>query len=158
MLTDFMKNRFVIATIALCAGFVLAYLVLPGPDAAPADVAIDVTPGDIPEDLEHLKEPQDGVHFVVEEMPELIGGMAAVVEKMQYPETARKEGVEGRVFVQFVVSEEGSVENVVVTRGIGAGCDEEAIRVVSSLKFTPGMQDGKAVKVRLSLPVTFKLA
>ena len=91
-------------------------------------------------------------------MPELIGGMAAVMEKMQYPETARKEGVEGRVFVQFVVSEEGSVENVVVTRGIGAGCDEEAMRIVSSLKFTPGMQDGKAVKVRLSLPVTFKLA
>ena len=77
---------------------------------------------------------------------------------IQYPEIARKASVEGRVIVQFVVNEQGNVEDVVVARGIGAGCDEEAVRVVSEAKFTPGMQDGKAVPVRMTLPITFKIA
>ena len=143
MLTALMKNRIVIASVALCAGFVLAYLVLPQPVSTSADAA---------------ETPQDNVYVIVEHMPELIGGFNALVQDIQYPEIARKASVEGRVIVQFVVNEQGNVEDVVVARGIGAGCDEEAVRVVSEAKFTPGMQDGKAVPVRMTLPITFKLA
>ena len=143
MLTALMKNRIVIASVALCAGFVLAYLVLPQPVPTSADA------------IEAL---QDDVYVIVEHMPELVGGMASIKSKMTYPESARKASVEGRVIVQFVVNEQGNVEDVVVARGIGAGCDEEAVRVVSEAKFTPGMQDGKAVPVRMTLPITFKLA
>ena len=133
MLTALMKNRVVIASVALCAGFVLAYLVLPRPA------------------------PKDDVYMIVEDMPELVGGIAAIQSKVTYPESAVEEGVEGRVFVQFVVNEDGTTGNVVVQKGIGAGLDEEAVRVVSEAKFTPGMQDGEPVKVRMVMPITFKL-
>ncbi len=119
-------------------------------DAAPAAL-----PPPPPQEEEEEEEPE--IFFIVEQQPELIGGIGAVQSKVKYPEIARKAGVEGRVFLQFVVNEQGNVEDVVVTRGIGAGCDEEAARVVSEAKFTPGKQRGKAVKVRMSLPITFKL-
>ena len=104
---------------------------------------------------EEEEEPE--IFIIVEQMPELIGGQAAIANETKYPEIARKAGVEGRVFLQFTVNEQGNVQDVVVTRGIGAGCDEEAERVVNLMKFTPGKQRGKAVKVRMSLPITFKL-
>ena len=104
---------------------------------------------------EEEEEPE--IFVIVEQMPEPIGGIAAIQADVKYPEIARKAGVEGRVFLQFVVNEQGNVEDVVVSRGIGAGCDEEAIRAVSVAKFTPGKQRGKPVKVRMSLPITFKL-
>ena len=104
---------------------------------------------------EEEEEPE--IFIIVEQMPELIGGPAAIGKEVKYPEIARKAGVEGRVFLQFTVNEQGNVQDVVVSRGIGAGCDEEAVRVVNLMKFTPGKQRGKAVKVRMSLPVTFKL-
>ena len=103
------------------------------------------------------EEDEPEIFIIVEQMPELIGGMASIQTKVKYPEIARKAGVEGRVFLQFVVNEQGNVQDVTVTRGIGAGCDEEAVRVVSEAKFTPGKQRGKAVPVRMSLPITFKL-
>ncbi|MNE81450.1 Gram-negative bacterial tonB protein [compost metagenome] len=59
--------------------------------------------------------------------------------------------------VQFVVDKEGKVSNASILRGIGAGCDEEAVRVVKLLKFTPGRQNGQAVKVQFSLPIKFTL-
>ena len=90
-------------------------------------------------------------------MPELIGGLASIQKLIQYPEIARKAGVEGRVIVQFVVDENGSVQDPQVVRGIGAGCDEEAVRAVRQAKFNPGMQRGKPVKVKMSLPITFRL-
>ncbi len=108
-------------------------------------------------DEEEEEEPE--IFIIVEQSPELIGGYASIVNAIKYPEIARKAGVEGRVFVEFVVDEQGNTYNVKITpgRGIGAGCDEEAIRVVKEAKFTPGKQRGKAVKVRMSLPITFKL-
>lgn len=177
MLTALMKNRIVIASVALCAGFLLAYLVLPRPDSTPADLAELLEDGiphngtegehtlhaaDLAEMLENgipdsMLEPKDGVHVIVEEMPELVGGMAAIQSKVTYPESAAKAGVEGRVFVQFVVNEQGDVQDVVVTRGVSSDLDEEAVRAVSEAKFTPGMQDGEPVKVRMSMPITFKL-
>ncbi len=153
MLTALMKNRIVIASVALCAGFVLAYLVLPRSALTPADVS-DLLEGDIPTSF---LEPQDGVHVIVDDMPELVGEMAAIQSKVMYPESAVKAGMEGRVYVQFVINEEGGVQDVMVSRGVSSDLDEEAVRVVSEAKFTPGMQDGKPVKVRMSIPITFKL-
>ncbi|RMF57678.1 MAG: energy transducer TonB [Bacteroidetes bacterium] len=103
------------------------------------------------------EEPEPEIFVIVEEMPELIGGLASIQSKIRYPEIAKKAGVEGRVIVQFVVDEQGRVVDPVVVRGIGAGCDEEAIRAVKQAKFKPGKQRGKPVKVKMSLPITFKL-
>ena len=81
----------------------------------------------------------------------------SIQKKIKYPEIARKAGVEGRVIIQFIVNEQGNVSEAAVVRGIGAGCDEEALRVVRKARFTPGRQRGKSVKVKMSLPITFKL-
>ncbi len=97
------------------------------------------------------------IFVIVEDMPELIGGLEGLQKKINYPPFAKKAGVEGRVFVQFVVDEGGNVRDAVVLRGIGAGCDEEALKAVNSAKFKPGMQRGTPVKVKMSLPITFKL-
>lgn len=94
---------------------------------------------------------------VVEEMPELIGGLGELQRQIRYPEMARRAGIEGRVFIQFIVNERGEVENPVVMRGIGGGADEEALRVVSQARFTPGMQRGRPVRVQYSLPIYFRL-
>ncbi|NBC15998.1 MAG: TonB family protein [Bacteroidetes bacterium] len=110
-----------------------------------------------PEEEEEEEEPEPEVFVVVENMPELIGGLGSIQKQIEYPEIARKAGVEGRVIVQFVVDENGNVQDPVVVRGIGAGCDEEALRVVREAKFQPGKQRGKPVKVKMSLPITFRL-
>ena len=110
-----------------------------------------------PPPKEEEKEPEPEIFVIVEQMPELIGGLGSIQSKINYPEIAKKAGVEGRVIVQFVVDETGSVLDPQVVRGIGAGCDEEAIRAVRQAKFTPGKQRGKPVKVKMSLPITFKL-
>ena len=95
-------------------------------------------------------------------MPQFPGGEAALMKYIQaqikYPPEAAKEGIEGRVVVQFVVEKTGDVGEVKVVRSIEKNIDREAIRVVKSLpKFTPGRQNGQAVAVWYTLPVTFKL-
>ncbi len=95
---------------------------------------------------------------VVEQMPQLIGGLAGLQSKVEYPQMAARAGIEGRVTVQFTVNEQGEVENPQVIRGIGGGCDEEALRVVSEAQFKPGYQRGRPVRVQYSLPVVFKLS
>ena len=108
------------------------------------------------------EEVSDEIFMVVEDQPEPQGGMQAFYEfvgkNMKYPSQARRMGVEGKVFVQFVVDKDGSLSDVKAIKGIGAGCDEEAVRVVKSApKWKPGKQRGKAVRVRMVLPITFKL-
>lgn len=103
------------------------------------------------------EEPEEDFFVVVEEMPELIGGLGELQRQIKYPEMARRAGIEGRVFIQFIVNERGEVENPIVMRGIGGGADEEALRVVSEAKFTPGMQRGRPVRVQYSLPIYFRL-
>lgn len=119
------------------------------------DEPLDIPPPPPAEEVE--EEPEAEIFFVVEEMPELIGGLRELQQKIEYPQMAKMAGVEGRVTVQFVVDEDGSVTDAIVLKGIGAGCDEEALRAVLSSKFKPGKQRGKPVKVKMSLPVTFKL-
>lgn len=104
----------------------------------------------------------DSVYDVVEVQPEFPGGMEALfkylAENISYPEQAKKDGVQGRVFVRFIIEADGSVTGAKVLRGIGGGCDEEAMRVVEAMpKWKPGMQSGKPVRVQFNLPITFKL-
>ena len=103
------------------------------------------------------EEEEEDFFVVVEEMPELIGGLGELQRKINYPEMARRAGIEGRVIIQFIVNERGEVENPRVMRGIGGGADEEALRVVSQAKFRPGMQRGQPVRVQYSLPIVFQL-
>ncbi len=101
--------------------------------------------------------PEPEIFEVVEQMPTLIGGLEALQRAIQYPEMARRSGIEGRVFVQFVVDEQGRPSEVRAVRGIGGGADEAAVNAVRNARFTPGLQRGRPVKVRMSLPVTFRL-
>lgn len=108
------------------------------------------------------KEEVDEIFTIVEESAAPKGGMAAfykfVGDKMKYPPQARRMGIDGKVFVEFVINRDGSITDVRAVKGIGAGCDEEAVRVVQSAPaWTPGKQRGKAVKQRMVLPITFKL-
>ncbi len=105
---------------------------------------------------------EEEVFLSVEENPEFPGGPAKLLEYIQknlkYPMMARESDIQGRVFVGFVVEKDGSISNVKVLRGIGGGCDEEAVRVVQSLpKFKPGKQRGNPVRVQYTLPIVFKL-
>jgi protein TonB len=78
---------------------------------------------------------------------------------LKYPAQARRMRIEGKVFVEFVVDRDGSVTNVVIVKGIGAGCDEEAQRIIAgSPPWNAGKQRGKPVRQRMVLPITFKLA
>ena len=104
----------------------------------------------------------DTIYQIVDQMPEFPGGMEAmmkfVADNVKYPEEAKDKNIEGRVFVGFVIEKDGSVSNVKVLRGIGGGCDEEAIRVVKSMpNWTPGKQKGEPVRVSFQMPFMFKL-
>jgi len=128
------------------------------------DVDIDISADwdldarlDMPPPQQEEEEEEEDFFVVVEEMPELIGGLASIQEKIRYPEMARRAGIEGRVYVQFIVNERGQVEDPRVIRGIGGGADEEALRAVRQAEFRPGMQRGRPVRVQYSLPVVFRL-
>lgn len=109
------------------------------------------------------EEVADEVFTIVEDQPTPEGGMEAfykyIGKNMNYPAQARRMGIEGKVYVQFVVDKDGSLNEVQAIKGIGGGCDEEAVRVVKSApKWKPGKQRGRPVKVRMVIPITFKLS
>ncbi len=102
------------------------------------------------------------VFKVVKDMPEFPGGQQAMMrflgENIKYPETAKKEGIQGRVFISFVIEKDGRVSSIEKLRGIGGGCDEEALRVVAAMpNWKPGYTDGKPVRVAYNLPIKFSL-
>ena len=102
------------------------------------------------------------VYNSVEQMPEFPGGVAALMrylqENIKYPSEAAKNDIEGRVIVQFIIDKTGEVEDVKVVRPVSEELDAEAVRVVKTLpKFEPGRQDGEAVAVWYTLPISFKL-
>jgi protein TonB len=143
----------------------------PIPIEAPSDdVLEDIEIGDTEIDLseemeapppppkEEKKVEEEPTYFVaVEEMPEPVGGIKAIQEKIVYPEIAKRAGVEGKVYILAFVDESGSVTKAQVLKGIGAGCDEAALDAVLKTKFKPGKQRGKPVKVQVSIPIVFKL-
>lgn len=102
------------------------------------------------------------IFYIVESMPEFPGGETAMRKylgkNIEYPQMARESGIHGRVFVTFVVEIDGRVTDIKVQRGIGGGCDEEAIRVVKNMpRWKPGKQRGKPVRVQFNLPIKFTL-
>ena len=104
----------------------------------------------------------EAIFFVVEVQPEFPGGMdsmyAFIQKNLIYPEKAKAEGIEGRVFITFTIEKDGSVSNVKILRGIGGGCDEAAKEVVEKMpKWKPGTQRGKPVRVQFNLPIKFEL-
>lgn len=103
------------------------------------------------------QEDEAEIFVAVEDMPEMIGGMSSVYQHLVYPEIARRAGIEGRVVVQFVIDESGSVHNPVVLRGIGGGADEAAVQALHKVRFTPGRQRGRPVKVLYTITIHFQL-
>lgn len=99
----------------------------------------------------------DGVYLLADTPPHLVGGLEALHQKVVYPRRAVRQEVEGRVVVQMVVTSDGRARDVEVVRGIGGGCDEEALRVVREARFEPAMVDGEAVPARHYLWVLFQI-
>jgi len=102
------------------------------------------------------------IFLVVEEMPKFPGGEAEMYKFIgsiiEYPRLAKETGISGRVFVTFVVERDGKVTDVQILRGIGGGCDEEAIRVIQAMpRWSPGKQRGKPVRVQYRMPIKFTL-
>jgi protein TonB len=110
-----------------------------------------------PPPVEEDNSNEEEIFIVVEQMPELIGGLASLNKHIIYPEMARRAQIEGRVIVEFIIDKEGNVMDPKIIRGIGGGCDEVALNAVQKIKFKPGMQRGKPVLVRYSMPINFTL-
>jgi protein TonB len=107
---------------------------------------------------------ENKVYTYVEQMPELPGGggLKAIVDAIQkaakYPAMALRNQVEGKIYASFTVNADGDVTDVKIVKGLGSGLDEEAIRSIKTLpKFRPGKQNGRAVSVSFTVPVTFKI-
>ncbi len=108
-------------------------------------------------------EEKNQVYITVEQYPEFAGGMNALLKflqkKLHYPTSAVNANVMGKVYMQFVVGQDGNISKVDVLKGIGFGCDEEAQRVVKLMpKWSPGRQSGRTVAVKFTLPISFQLA
>jgi periplasmic protein TonB len=115
-----------------------------------------------PVEKEPEKEKPEQIFTIVEQQPEFPDGQAALFKwlgaNVKYPAVARENGIEGTVYVGFVVNTDGSIVDVSVKRGIGGGCNDEATRVVSNMpRWKPGKQQGRAVRVAYTLPIKFKL-
>lgn len=127
-----------------------------------ADIRIDEPVGN--SDIKQVVEADPNQIFTsVEQVPEFPGGLdkfgAYLGKSIRYPAVARENGTQGRVIVTFVVEKDGSLTDIKVTRGIGSGCDEEAVRVLkNSPKWKPGIQNGRPVRVQYSVPISFTLA
>ena len=99
-----------------------------------------------------------GVYLSAEKMPAIKGGMAAIAKKVKYPRIAREMGIQGVVYVGFIVDPEGKVIEPKILKSVAKPLDEEALRVITKeVKFTPGYYQGKAVPVRMVLPIRFSI-
>ncbi|WP_158861301.1 M56 family metallopeptidase [Lunatibacter salilacus] len=127
-----------------------------------AGFSVEINAQQNPSTSQKQNQVTDDTFFEVETQPEFKGGMPAfymyVVNELEYPLRARRNGIEGEVVVQFVVEKDGSLSNVSAINELGGGCEEEAIRVVkNSAAFKPGMQRGRPVRVQMVLPIHFSL-
>jgi protein TonB len=130
------------------------------------DLDITMHEDDVIEDIIAFEAPPEeeaeAIWQIVEETPTPKGGLSAfykyLSKNLEYPAQARRMGIEGRVFMVFVVEKDGSLTDIQVMKGIGAGCDEESVRVLKGApKWNPGKQRGNPVRVRYNFPIVFKL-
>jgi protein TonB len=130
------------------------------PNADPNELSIDQVGTGTGEVIGAPPEPEQEFTFV-EQDPVPPGGdlQSYFAKNIKYPQKAINADIEGKVFVTFVVTSSGDIDDVKLLKGIGYGCDEEAIRVVKAMpKWTPGKNGGREVKVRMNIPIVFKLA
>lgn len=116
----------------------------------------------VPVEVEEEEPQEEEIFQVVETMPSFPGGMGALMKflgkNINYPTIAQENGIQGRVIIQFVVNKDGSIVQPVVVRGVDPYLDKEALRVIKTMpKWSPGEQRGKKVRVKYTVPVTFKL-
>ena len=126
-----------------------------------AEVVINTPVGEGPINQEKTEDTNE-IFTNVEVLPTFPGGLekfgAFLGKNLRYPPVARENGIQGRVYCTFVVEKDGSLTDIKVTRGIGGGCDEEAVRVLkSSPKWNPGVQNGRNVRVSYTVPIFFQL-
>lgn len=124
--------------------------------------APEAKPPTVQEKAIEIEAKSDEPFIMVEQQPEYPGGMTALGDflsrSLKYPRAAASAGVSGKVFVSFVVNSDGSLTDLQVLKGIGFGCDEEAIRVMQKMpRWKPGKQSGRAVRVKFNLPISFTL-
>ncbi|HZY81851.1 MAG TPA: TonB family protein [Cyclobacteriaceae bacterium] len=132
--------------------------------------SVETTDGDaevvfdevVAEAVQEEVEDPNMIYTVVEQAAEFPGGVGAMMkflsQNIKYPPQARRMGIEGSVFVEFVVNATGTIQDAKVIKGIGGGCDEEALRVIGKMPvWKPGKQNGRPVRVRFVLPVKFVL-
>lgn len=112
-------------------------------------------PPPAPEKEEEIVEPE--VFMVVEDMPRIVGGVAALLSDTNYPELARKAGLEGVVVVQIIIDEDGKASSPTVVKSVHEVLDKEAVRAVMEQSYEAGRQRGRAVKVAMNIPVIFRL-
>ena len=132
-------------------------------DAYPDVVVPEYPPIDFGKEGDEQPDPSDDIILRPEFWPEFPGGLQALYKYfgnvIRYPRQAQELGIEGTVFVGFVVEKDGSISNVHLQRGIGGGCDEEAIKAVENMpNWTPGRMGTQPVRVRYSVPVVFRLS
>lgn len=117
---------------------------------------------EVMKEVEEEEIEEEEIFTIVEKMPEFPGGIEALFaylsKNIKYPAMAKDANIQGKVYITFIVNPKGEIEGVKVLRGIGGGCDEEAVRVVKKMpNWIPGKQRGRPVKVQYNLPVNFIL-
>ncbi len=127
------------------------------PDAGQKEIYLPPTV-----EVEEEKESSEEIFMVVEEMPEFREGAVAlmkfITQSIRYPVVAQENGIQGRVVCSFVVNKDGSIVDAEIVRGIDPSLDKEALRVINSMpKWKPGKQRGKPVRVKFTMPITFRL-
>jgi periplasmic protein TonB len=114
-------------------------------------------------EIKKVEVKEDEIFTAVEQQAEFPGGMGAfgkfLQKNLKYPAAAQRANVSGKVYIQFVVNTDGSIQNVEVLKSVGFGCDEEAVRVIKSVpRWTPGKQSGRAVRSRFTIPISYTLS
>jgi TonB family protein len=132
------------------------------PNRDSTEVSLNAVPLPPTDGQDSTKENSAIFFDLVDTPPSPVGGLAAwqrhLSDNLTYPTSARMRGIQGTVLVSFIVNTDGSIEGIELVQGIGGGCDEEAIHIIKiSPRWTPGMINGKAVRTRMKIPVSFKL-
>ena len=126
------------------------------------DTHVESSPLADPIEMDEEEIEEEEIFTIVEKMPQFPGGLEALFQylgtNIEYPAMAKDSRIEGKVYITFIVNSKGDIDDVRVLRGIGGGCDEEAVRVIKAMpNWEPGRQRGKAVKVQYNIPVNFIL-
>jgi protein TonB len=130
------------------------------------DIFIDPLVSNIKPDIEIPIEPMTPEEseepvVIAEKMPEPLGGYETyykfLAKEVKYPRRAQRDEIQGRVYVQFIINKKGELQDLKVIKGIGYGCDEEALRIMALTKWSAGKQRGKPVNVKMVMPLQFKL-